>query len=61
MEVFMKTWHTFSLLSVLVLSADSLLACQALPPAAPEPATFALVSVAGGVVLVAGYLRRRKK
>ncbi len=58
----MKTWRTFSLLSGLVLSADSLLACQAVPPAvAPEPATFALVGGAGGVVLLAGYLRRRKK
>ncbi len=58
----MKTWRTFSLLSGLVLPAGSLLACQALPPAvAPEPATFALVGGAAGIVLVAGYLRRRKK
>jgi hypothetical protein len=58
----MKKWHTFTLLSGLVLSAHSLLGCQAVPPAiAPEPATFELLGGAAGVVLLAGYLRRRKK
>ncbi len=58
----MKTWRIFSFLSGLVLSAGSLFACQAVPPAiAPEPATFALVGGAAGVVLLAGFLRRRKK
>ena len=58
----MKTLRTFPFLIGLVLSAGSLFAGIAPAPAvAPEPATFALVGGAGGVVLLAGYLRRRKK
>ncbi len=58
----MKTLRTFSFLSGLVLSAGSLFACPAVPPAlAPEPATFAFGGQCGGCCAPGRLSAARKK